>query len=81
MNDIMTKRNPSNLKIGRRDFVKSSSLMAGGVVLSPHLLASLNEERQFHVNSPLNTKTTIKIIVTGTVHEEAWEGSCRHGKF
>ena len=76
----MTKRSDSVVKMDRRDFVKSSSLMAGGLALSPNLLAGLNEERRFLVNSPLDTKTTIKIIVTGTVHEEAWEGSCRHGK-
>jgi hypothetical protein len=76
----MTKRNPNTVKMGRRDFVKSSSLMAGGLAISPGILASLNEGRQFRVNSPLNTRTTIKIIITGALHEEAWEGSCRHGK-
>ena len=63
----------------RRTFVKSTSLMAGGLILSPSVLASLNEDKQFLANSPLKTKTTIKIIITGTVHEDAWEGSCRHG--
>ena len=60
----MTKRNDDGFNMDRRDFVKSSSLMAGGLMLSPALLASLKEERQFLVNSPLNTKTNIKIIVT-----------------
>ena len=66
--------------MGRRDFVKSSSLMAGGIMLSPGLLAGIEGNRPFLINSPLNTKTKIKVIITGTVHEDAWEGSCRLGK-
>ncbi len=76
----MSNRNSSILKMNRRDFVKSSSLMAGGLMLSPNLMASWNDDRQFLVNSPLKSKITIKLIITGTVHEDAWEGSCRHGK-
>jgi hypothetical protein len=77
---MMTQGNASGLMMGRRDFMRSSSLVAGGLVLTPGLLARMNEERPFLVNSPLNARTTIQIIITGTVHEEAWEGSCRHGK-
>ena len=76
----MEKRSSSGPRMDRRDFVKSSGLMAGGLLASPGLLARMTKGIQFRVNSPLNTKTTIKIIVTGAVHEEAWEGSCRHGK-
>lgn len=75
----MSTKNNSKIKMGRRDFVKSSSLMAGGLVLSPTLLAGMRPERQFSINSPLNTKTTIKLVLHGIVHGDAWEGSCRYG--
>jgi len=75
----MSTKNNSKNKMDRRDFVKSSSLIAGGLALSPTLLAGISAERHFSVNSPMNTKTTIKLIITGTVHEAAYEGSCRLG--
>jgi len=64
----------------RRTFFKSSSIMAGGLVLTPSVLANLIEDSRLLVNSAMDTKTSIKIIITGTIHEDAWEGSCRHGK-
>lgn len=48
-------------------------------MLTPSMLANLNSERQFNINSPLNTQTTLKLVLHRAVHSDAWEGSCRYG--
>jgi len=75
----MLKRNFAGTNIGRREFVKASSLMAGGLTISPNLMAALQGDREFNVVSPLKRRTNIKFVLHGVIHEEAWEGSCRYG--
>ena len=76
----MSKGNINAINLNRRDFVKSSSLVAGGLILAPNLLAPLEDAGKSGLKSPLNTNIKVKLIITGTIHEDAWEGSCRHGK-
>jgi hypothetical protein len=76
----MSKGNINTFSLNRRDFVKSSSLVTGGLMLAPNLLTSLGDAGTSGLKSPLNNNIKVKLIITGTIHEDAWEGSCRHGK-
>ncbi len=63
----------------RRDFIKTSTIAAGGLTLMPSFTSLFNEEVGITINSAMNSPFHIKFINDGIVHEGAWEGSCRFG--
>ncbi|MFC2126136.1 hypothetical protein ACFLU5_15140, partial [Bacteroidota bacterium] len=63
----------------RRQFIATSGCGVVTSFLHPSLVSMIQGNEHFQNISALNTKLNVKFIVHRTLHEKAWEGSCRWG--
>ncbi len=63
----------------RREFIQTSSVAAGGLAVSPGLMAAMGAAGIKGYPSAVNTKIGVKFVFNGVIHEGTYEGSCRVG--
>lgn len=66
----------------RREFIQTTGYgTMASIVLPPvfNLNGGKRGEEFFSDNSALNTRLSVKFVIHGVIHEDAWEGSCRTG--
>ncbi len=67
----------------RREFIKTTGCGTVASIVLPsvfNLYGGNRGEEFFSDNSALNTRLSVKFLIHGIIHEDAWEGSCRTGK-
>jgi hypothetical protein len=64
----------------RREFIGTSAMTAGAMTFIPGSISSWFFGPDKIVRSAVFTPLSVKFVHTGVIHEEAYEGSCRHGK-
>jgi len=72
---------PRESKITRREFIGTTAMATGSLAFAPGALSSYFFGPEHLVRSAVYSTTLgVKFVHTGAIHEEAYEGSCRHGK-
>lgn len=67
--------------MSRREFIGKTALASGALTLSPFGITKVTGNKNMMTESALNNvKIGVKFVHNDIVHEDVWEGSCRHGK-
>jgi len=70
----------NRLQFTRREFIGTTAMATGALAFAPGSLSAYFFGPDHSVASAVYTTTlSVKFVHTGVIHEEAYEGSCRHG--
>lgn len=66
--------------VSRREFIGSTAMASGALAFAPGSLSAYFFGEEKAVKSAVyTTSLSVKFVHTGVIHEETYEGSCRHG--
>lgn len=69
-----------NSPLSRREFLGTTAMAGGSLAFAPGALSSWFFGPETIVRSAVyTTPLAVKFVHTGVIHQEAYEGSCRHG--